>query len=387
MLHSENPLSVFNYYKHNKKKFVSIYATCMVGVFVLYFMQVILSSSMINVNKGSLDILKNFSAVTCRTYLLTEDRVKKLQSLHSVETGYPCNTISTFYRSSAGFTTGVYIFEMYPDDAKSIMKKLNMNITQGRMFSNYGNEIIMSEQLAKNKGLKVGDSFGSMENPTETITASKKVVGLFDGKYLAAFQSIRDETLSNPERPAYAYGCMIFPKNNDISALNKDLMKFNETVTPSNSYNYLTYHDSYNGLSSFYSTYGTTFYILYFFIIVLICIGLSFLSYIYYSGRMTEFATLNAIGFTKQQLIKKSFIEITLINVLAYITGVILAVITTSILNIFHYKPLGQDLYVLSGESMIHAACCPIFVILFSIIPIWILFKKLDPIKIIEGEY
>lgn len=117
-------------------------------------------------------------------------------------------------------------------------------------------------------------------------------------------------------------------------------------------------------------------------VIVSLCVG--FLCYIYFMQRQHEYGLLWAIGYTRQQVINRAFAEIGLMNGFGFTVGITISLIVGWIMKTAFYQTFGEVLTLLNPDSLFISACLPICSTFFSLVPIWRLLKKTDPVHIME---
>jgi putative ABC transport system permease protein len=260
-----------------------------------------------------------------------------------------------------------------------MMELMDLKLIKGNMPTEI-NDIILHKQVAVNKKLEINDFIGRRISKQETLPEVYHIVGIIDGSSVVSFAPI-DFYLDFYQLPyEYLYGGIILPKEGELDKMNQAL----DTLEPSNyQIDTLTIQEA--AAEENITKIGILVSAINIFIILIVSSCIGFLCYIYFSQRRSEFGLLWALGYSRQQVINRAFAEVNGINLAGYIMGILISLLIGVILNYSYYIPSGDYLQIIDIRCFLGAACSPIFVTLFSLIPIWRMLKKLDPISIIDG--
>ena len=373
------PLSVMNFYINNRNRFLSIFTTIVLSTVLIYMVQMLIDSAFITSFNAFVEPQRHYSSITRKGALLDEKLLDEINNLDSVERVMPWVFRYTNFNIAIGGNEGTKIFTVKHNDMLTLMSKLGLSLKEGRLPEPGAREIAIHYRLAKNKNLKIGDKIGSNIDKEEVLPGEQTIVGLLDGKSIVSFDSLETWLNDNEVTFEYMLGMIILPKEGKELQLNRylDLLFLpGLEVRTFDSINTQYTRDMEN------IKIILTFINILIIVIVSFCTG--FLCYVYFSQRRSEFGLLNAIGYTKQQVINRAFLEIGGINILGFVVGVALSLFAGNIIDRVSYTPRGQILQVWNVDYMMRAACIPLFVIVLSIVPVWRMLKKLDPISIIE---
>ena len=373
------PLSVMNFYINNRNRFLSIFTTIVLSTVLIYMVQMLIDSAFITSFNAFVEPQRHYSSITRKGALLDEKLLDEINNLDSVERVMPWVFRYTNFNIAIGGNEGTKIFTVKHNDMLTLMSKLGLSLKEGRLPEPGAREIAIHYRLAKNKNLKIGDKIGSNIDKEEVLPGEQTIVGLLDGKSIVSFDSLETWLNDNEVTFEYMLGMIILPKEGKELQLNRylDLLFLpGLEVRTFDSINTQYTRDMEN------IKIILTFINILIIVIVSFCTG--FLCYVYFSQRRSEFGLLNAIGYTKQQVINRAFLEIGGINILGFVVGVALSLFAGNIIDRVSYTPRGQILQVWNVDYLMRAACIPLFVIVLSIVPVWRMLKKLDPISIIE---
>ncbi len=374
------PLSVIHYYKNNKKRFLSIYISVILSVILLYTLQMVIFSMYRTGSKVAIEPKKYYSTVAPKGELLNEFIIDNISQIEGVQKVIPCVFDVTTIHAGIGVNYSTTILSIKMESIVEMLDLMKLHVCEGRLPENKY-EILLHKHVAANKNLSIGDSIGRMVSKTETLPGSYHITGIIDGSSLVSFAPIESyiETYHLPYE--YIYGGLVLPKENSLKQMNENL----DAMMP---INYQI--DTLTVQMDWQKEYTTKFNILLsvanIFIILIVSSCIGFLFYIYFSQRRSEFGLLWAIGFSRQKVINRAFAEVNFINLLGFVSGILISILIGLFLNYIYFTPIGDSLQIVDLKYVLGAAGTPVFVTLFSLIPIWRSLKKLDPISIIDGS-
>ena len=375
-----NPLSIIKYYLNNKKKFLSVFISIVLSTFLLYIVQMLINSVFLTTYNAFVEPQKYYSSITNKGSLLDEKVLKEIRSIEYVDKVIPWVFRYTNFYSNIGGNTGTKVFTVKHEDMLELMSDFKLTLKEGRLPEPGTKEIAIHYLLARNKKLKIGDKIGSNLDKEEIIQGERTIVGLIQGKSIVSFDSLETWLKDNQVSFEYMLGMIILPKDGQAQQLNRHLESLYLPGLEVRTFNLI---NSQNIRDTENIKIILTFISILVIVIVSFCTG--FLCFIYFSQRRSEFGLLNAIGYSKQQVVNRAFGEISGINIIGFIAGITLSLLVGLLINLISYAPRGQILEVWDLNNIMKAACIPLFVTLFSIVPVWRMLKKLDPISIIEG--
>jgi len=241
-------------------------------------------------------------------------------------------------------------------------------------------EAVISEGLARNKKVKIGDIIAS---PLDTGTfvpapAKIKLVGILNGPTWMAFTSSRftDENLPQVPRSLLvttknvatqrAFGDVLF---NSLDKVQVEVLSFNnlvETLRTSLASMYLIMH----------LVNGT--------VIFVVALMAGMLSNIYFTQRISEFAVLAAIGLRRSTLVWHAVSETAILTTLGWLLGVAVNFAVLSAMKGSVFEPRGMLIDPGDPLSYLNTLPIPVFITLFAVATISYRLSHLDPVTIIE---
>lgn len=373
------PLSIFNYYRNNMKRLLVVFLAVSLSVFLLYTVQMLIFSSYRTEYLSFVEPQKHYSSLLFKDKQIDRKLISSIMKQDSVDSVIPW----VMYYTNISYTfgvTGTKILSLNSGDINPMMSAVGMKLVSGRLPEPGSDEVVLHKIVAKNKGLSIGDKIGSDLNRKEVFHGTHKIVGIVDGISIISFNSL--ETWINTYKyDPYQYGIIIIPRKGCLDELNKYIDSLPYQGLDIRTLNSVTaeHGESIRNINTLLTLINMI-------VITIVSLCSGFLCYIYFYQRRTEFGLLNAIGYTRQHVINRALAEVSGINVFGFLAGFLLALICAFFLNSFVFKPKGQLLVIWDFSFLARAFCIPLFVSLFSVLPIWRMLKKLDPIAIIEGE-
>jgi ABC-type lipoprotein release transport system permease subunit len=373
------PLSAWMYYRNNQKKVIVVFIVTFLSVF-LQSALLVLATTMINFIQAA--TIEPYSLLTgiiinSNHYKETRNHLRRLLDQNqAVSKVVPVGSIET---SAYGLNYATVLL-LKAKDIKPVIDYLNLTLIKGRLPTPGSHDVILHWKLAANKGLKIGDHFGSKISQSELSEGEYRLVGLLDGKSIIGFSDL-DTYCSEHQLSEYDPMDLIIPQKGRIAQVKIYIeylaRKDNRLST------LIAYEVSHrNVINSIIMALNA----IYLMITGIVAVCVSFLFYIYFFQRRSEFGLLEALGHTRQMVVGKAFLEIAGINLLGFMGGLVVAVLSEWALSSFILMDRGLPLVLWDQSYAFKLISTPLFVTFISLLPVWRMLKKVDPIAIIEGE-
>lgn len=250
-------------------------------------------------------------------------------------------------------------------------------------------EAVLSEPLAQNKKVRVGDVIAG---PTDEggISGSPvpvRLVGILRGPTWIAFtsKSFCDATfITTPRTTVFTTR---EPGEKALFALNQDLMPSHDKaagkLAPSK-VQLLSFQNLVKELRDSLSSMYLIMAVVNGTVIFVISLMSGMLSNIYFTQRIAEFGVLSAIGYQRRQLIGRIVAETVLLTIIGWVIGAIVTFVSLSYLKTGVFEPRGliidpRDLFAYKYTIPI-----PICITVFAVTTIALRLARLDPVTIIE---
>ena len=375
--------NMFKYYLSNKRRGISLIFVMALTVFSIYFVTSLVQSIFSTVEYSNISCLNDFSFVypVGGSSFLSDETVEKIQKDDSVKKAYPILLEYTVINNIFGTTSGYAAF-MEAADIKEIFNDYSLTVTEGRLPQENSYELIMHEDMLKNKGLSVGDTFGSAVDDGEPIEGTYTITGAFSGNSYMAFgtKSYKQKELEELglDFKNTTFGLLVTPKT-DLDTMNTmlDTMSHNEAAAMTLSYAQKTLKDN---VSSIKFLMGVIAIVIAVSISAAVCIVLETI----YNDRMEEFGILYAIGYKKSWLFRNIIAEIVVLVFISWILGLILSYGVLSLVAKSVFEPMGQMLSIVSIQSLLYTIIVMAVFVVVTILVTILKFAKKDLIAIIE---
>lgn len=375
------PLSPLLYNKRNKKKIFASINAVMVAVCFIWVLYTFTQSILAMVERNAISVYKNAAEVmNYEQKSIDAGLIKDISENKSVDRIIPTVFHYGIAYSVPGVSDRGQAVPLRSLDMDYFMKKEGIRLIQGYLPREGLNEIALNKSIAANRGLKIGDKVGDSVFKYDNLPGEYKIVGILDGEPLISILSANESIFPDykNEQKALGVSFYVFPRNGKKEAMDSYIAGL-----PDNKANTFT-EDAVN--KELYKNLGALRVIdiisILSIIVMVVTVGSS--KYAQYINRKEELGLLNAVGYNKGQILSRTFKEVVIVNILGFISGIALGIITSYGLSKGLWEPKGAEGFLFTIKSLTESALIPLFTILFSIIPINNLINKLDPIKMIE---
>lgn len=356
------PLSTVTYFKNNVKKMLPGFICMALGVFIIYFFSIIVHSSIIEINRGSLNMFEKVTSVRSNTKDPIPDKIlNEIKECSNVEYIIPIiSDIGSFkYKSPLGDinTCGLNVFE---EDIPKLFKIFDIKLVKGKLPSANSNEVLIPLKIAKQNKINVGDYLSKDDESNVILNKKYKVCGIIDGNVDAMITTNSGQI---KKEEALNHSLIFSLKDKDNKMINDELM-----TAGKNKVTIIDYKSVYGELNEILKVMNSVKFALNFIVVTVLCISLSNLNHILFSNRKEEIAILCAIGYKKTTIYKKLLKENVALNLLAFVFGIVFTIIVVELLNIVIFKPNGQYVYSFHISSIFNAFSIPVFVSISNMI-------------------
>ncbi|AKN30544.1 ABC transporter permease [Clostridium carboxidivorans P7] len=353
------PLSSITYLINNINKILPSFISMIFSVFLVYFVSILISSSNYALNLNNLNMAEKVTIVTSNSKMpIPGNVINEIKTNSPAADIIPIISVNGHLQYDNPFGGSSFnSYNVFQNDVSKLLNIFNLKLVKGKLPSLNKDEIILPLKYAKQNEIKVGQSISSSFEKNIVMDKKYIVCGIIDGPVNIAITS---NEFNTSKENALKYSIMFSTNNNNLTYHIKTLGNSNIIIS-----DYKTVkgqiHDYIKSLDSF-------IYIFHFLIIIVLSISLGNLNYIIFISRKNEFAILRAIGYKRNFLLKKLFKESFLLNLLGFITGIIIAIIVTQLLNITIWMPKGQYVLSFKLEYIITAFLIPLSVSLVNML-------------------
>lgn len=320
------------------------------------------------------------TALTPRNALtIDEDQVAKVRNLPML--GALCPTHS--YQAMVKTIFGKMPFPIIGLDARGrdlIMKRAGVRLARGRMLLDGQPEAVLSEDVARNLGLKIGDVVSRPESTDSFAPVPIRLVGTLRGR---VWLGLTSRELADTISPFTIRGYIAFASSSNIADQRRLDDAIEHVVNKAKAREW-----RYSGLVTETRSSLANLYLIMDLVVGIIVFAISFvcglLSNIYFLQRLPEIATLSAIGYTRTVLLVRAVGETALLCGAGWIMGGLLtAGLLTGLKHLF-LTPRGLLLEAVDPGAYALTLPLPCAITLFAVCTIAFRLATLDPVSIIE---
>ncbi|MHB8507439.1 MAG: ABC transporter permease [Candidatus Dormibacteria bacterium] len=305
-----------------------------------------------------------------------EAAAKKLPGVARVER-------DTYANIDLNMLAGNANFDLYGLDRKGMEAMLSLygdRLVRGRLPSDSAAEVVISEEVARSRGITIGGFVGSDIDELDSLPEHFKVVGLLAGPTRLGFIP-RQYMISNYFFSRRYQALLVIPDRAGPAAFRDKLHQLIDKK-PYRIFDGPFVTDKIDSLLVNLSRIND-FLTLVVGLTLALVIGL--LNNLYFRQRMNEFGLLAAIGYPRRRLIRRVGLEGALVVAAAWIVGGAIGVAVLAGFNAIYIVPHGLVLRVFDPGILLRSTLpVPVMVLLVSQATLLLQLSRLDPISIIE---
>ncbi len=272
------------------------------------------------------------------------------------------------------------LFGLPPAGRELLMKRTGVTLAAGRMCESGKPEAVLSNAVARNLGVKIGDVLLDPNSLDRYAPIPVKLVGLLKGP---VWLGLTSRSLVDNNSPLTFSGYLAFSPTASQAQQRALDNALEHTMDKS-----VVRVWRYAGLVKQTHSALSNLYLILNIVVALISIGIALvcglLSNIYFSQRLPEIATLWAIGYTRTSLLIRSLGEIAILCILGWITGIGSSIALLKVLYLTVLKPKGLLLDPVDPHAFLLTTQMPVVILLFALATLWFRLTTLDPVSIIE---
>lgn len=275
-------------------------------------------------------------------------------------------------------------------DYDNYLSHLNLQLTQGRLPKKGANEIAVSDGLMKNRGFKIGDDVGDEINKNENLSGNYKIVGILgsiDKGAIPLYTAIGNFDTIKDGLGAITTTYIVHPKPGQTEGLAKiydALPKLLKAKSSNGKVYVTTYEIQSEYMSSTTSAINMVIWLIIIIVSIVLTIAITLFSMMNLLRRVGEFALLNAIGYSKGYVIRRSLIEAIGQVIVAWIVGLGLTLLVYNLVNTYIFQPKGYSDLTIGALELQFSLPVPIAVIICSVFVVLWKLGRMDSIAIIE---
>jgi len=307
----------------------------------------------------------------------------KLRSIVQKECPVPIDRLVTC-RAASGQVKSIVgkwpfvVLGLNQDDMRYYTHRLGAENIVGRLPEPGKPEALVSEPVARNRGLKIGSD---LLGPTDTDNFSPyhvKVVGIAQTKEWIMVTDI--EYLQANQFPAINF-LLVFASN---AVEQNKLDHWAEKRFKGLQAQIFAYHLLEKDTNDMFKILYKILDVVIGTLVLVITLMMGMLMNIYQSQRLVEFGLLQALGYTKRQLLRRVTIESLLVIVGGWIFGMIMAFILLNVVKAKLMDPSAFSLDTFDHIAYLYTVPIPVAIFAAAVLTVVLRFRNFDPVGVVE---
>lgn len=371
------PLSTVNYFLKNKRKLLSSIIVIVMAICLVYILECFIASIVQSIYPLDATRFEHASIIitTENTPEISQEILSKLDESKNIDRVI-CVTIKQIAFSVPGSTTHAAVFSAAPEDIAYLMDNYQIEVVDGRLPDHGTDEIAIDDNVAKNNRLLIGSQTNI--DVSHGLDRQYTVVGILGSEShisLAGSPMPTDKGVKYDEKGYLAFhkvGCSLQAEQ-EVTALSSQGL---------NVWTLARYE-------RMYAVNNQTFQILDLVVvlsIIVMALCLVCSNYAQFFSRKSEIGILSALGYTRREIIIRTFREVAITNLVGFITGLGLAVFLSRVFISAAFGSIGGTGVYLYGKAVVLSLLAPVLTTVFTLIPVNRLINKVDAISIVASN-
>ena len=372
-----------NYFKENKQKTLGVLLVIVLAILAISFVITATTSSILATEEAALvEPLNAFTMVipSPENPVLQQRLVDAIEKDDNVEECYRGYVATTSMETLFGSIDTYSLFLNNQKGLEKLISSCGLMLIQGELPTVVANgedvemyQLVMHEDLLKNKNLKVGDDIWLSDG-------YYKICGALSGKCVVSIGT-RSRFLDSYGLDEATVVAFAFPKG-EVEVMNGTLTKALADTKENHSVYELAQQKK--AIEDSFET--ANFFLMLIYIVVVLIISLTLCLFIanVYSERMDEFAILCAIGYSKKSVCRMVSKELIFLSFVGWGLGYGLSFVMLYILRQTLFAPKGLMMPIFSPLALIVSLLLPIAVLCFATWTVSRKLKRQDLISLIR---
>ncbi|HEY9289044.1 MAG TPA: ABC transporter permease [Candidatus Dormibacteraeota bacterium] len=274
-------------------------------------------------------------------------------------------------------------FDLYGVDQSGMQGLLSLygdHVIAGRLPKANANEIVLSEEVARGRGVWLGASVGNKINELDQLPDAFTVVGIVGGPVRLGMIPLDYMTQHYLFERRYQ-GLVVVPRSGQEQAVHDQLQR----LIGSSAFRLFDWPYIKAKIDSLIQNLDAINRFLILLVTLVLSLVVGLLNNLFFRQRMNEFGLLAAVGYSRWGLIRRVALESFGVTLMAWLLGVGIGVAVLSWFNASFIVPHGLLMNVFDWNVLaLHTLPIPLMVFLFGMGTVGWQLLRLDPIAIIE---
>ena len=382
-----SPLSIFTYYLNNKRKVVPVTGIIALAVLAISVTGA-LTGSLFEDERRELAYYDRFAVVFSNQRSgLSDELVRQLEVHPAVAETYEVVRRTTRTQGIFG-SEGRPIYFLSEADRNVFANRLGWRLIEGRWPTTGTNEVALTQNILRNRGLGVGDHIGEVADEKDWLDGDWLVVGSLASDNVTGAVGdrayIRERFLTDPDLPPEVANRPHVLTMLPTEGKQLELESFLDSL-PKDEVDSVHRTKARQELEDELANVNVILWVLNAISIVVLALALGLLNVIFFMQRANEFGLLAALGYSKRFLTMRTLLEAAVTVAVGWGLGILVSQAIYTVLNLILFIPKGlSELTIMTPRVLLFTTPIPITVTVFSVaIVLWQLWR-MDPIAIIE---
>jgi len=380
-----NPLSVWTFYRRHKRRAALLLSLISLVTAGLYLMVALSWAIFIEPMRSNLMFLSKYSVVqpdlgneldpTVIAQIRANPDVRQvIPANHDLGIGLP--------EVMGGEDTWFNLLALMEEDIPYVMERCGATLKEGRLLQPRTNGIMLSEEVAANLGLQVGDTIHNSIDPERyaNLVDPMEVVGILGSDVRLGIVSYEFFSSHELYRRVIAHGVLVVAQEGREATVEDFLISEIQTGrTRVWAFQQMTERVA----RKYQKTYSLA-ALMAMIVAIAVTLVVSVVNRISFARRLPEFGILHAAGHSKKWLTRRLTIETAALTSIGWVIGIALSWSILYLLKLTLFVPRGHDLNVISLAPAVPAIPIPLSVIGFTLVSVGRIFSRLDPVAVVE---
>ena len=393
---SVKPLSSLTFYLRHRRRGMALIVGTALAILVIT-LPVFITSAITDVMKPNIEYLRYVSEVWSNEGRTVDAGVGgQIRSHPTVGYVVPVISLELQVPVPLGSAARTHVYGVPENDLSALVDSFGMQVAQGRLPRARSNEIALSESVAQNHGLRVGDTidlpFYALGEVDQMIIYGTPVEMVVSG----ILRPGSGQTLS-PGDPWLGFASYEYLESHESTSSRlvrlfvvptegrkDELDAWLEQSVISAQTDVATYRAGYSEIQRSMIEMALVFALTEIGIMIVAAIAVATMNYIFFTQRREEFGVLHAMGRSRQWLVLRTMQEAGSMVTVAWLFSAVVYVISLVCVQVVVYAPRGLSLDIFDPIPWLFTLPIPLTVVFASTGTIGRMLRKLDPVTVIE---
>jgi len=406
---SVKPLSSLTFYLRHRRRGMALIVGTALAILVIT-LPVFITSAITDVMKPNIEYLRYVSEVWSNEGRTVDAGVGgQIRSHPTVGHVVPVISLELQVPVPLGSAARTHVYGVPENDLPALVDSFGMQVAQGRLPRARSNEIVLSESVAQNHGLRVGDTidlpFYALGEVDQMIIYGTPVEMVVSGILRPGSGQVLQPRTSrshsrqapSPDDPWLGFASYEYLENHEstssrlvrlfvvpVKGRKDELDAWLEQSVISAQTDVATYRAGYSEIQRSMIEMALVFALTEVGIMIVAAIAVATMNYIFFTQRREEFGVLHAVGRSRRWLVLRTMQETGSMVTVAWLLSAVIYVISLVCVQAIVYAPRGLNLDILNPVPWLFTLPIPLTVVLASTGTIARMLRKLDPVTVIE---